>query len=99
MDLDSNIFHKVFIPPIFQKYLKEFLKKDIYYRLEYHTHGLAKNTKFAGLVLMKKNYVNARSRKTGYLYIIDNHRNIIGNMYIENTPYSKNINYTCLKVK
>ena len=98
MNLDSDVFYKVHIPPNFQKSLKNFLKSDKYYRLECDTYGLDKETKFSGLVLMKKNHVSARSRKTGYLNIIDNHKNIVANMYIENITYSKDINYVCLKV-
>ena len=98
MNLDSDVFHKVFISKNLQKYLKYFLKNDKYYRLECDTYGLDKDTKFAGLVLMKNNYVNARSRKMGYLNIIDSHKNIVGIIYIENTSFSKDINYVCLKV-
>ena len=98
MNLDSDVFYKVYIPPNFQKFLKKLLKTDKYYRLECDTYGLDKETKFAGLVLMKKNHVSARSRKTGYFNIIDNHKNIVANMYIENIAYPKDINYVCLKV-
>lgn len=98
MNLDSDVFHKVFIPKNLQKILKYFLKNDKYYRLEYDTYGLNKDMKFSGLVLMKKNRVNARSRNTGYLNIINSHKIIIGNMYIENISSSKDINYVCLKI-
>ena len=98
MNLDSDVIHKVFIPKNCQKYLKTILKNDKYYRLECATYGIDKDIKFAGVILMKKNHVNARSRKTGYLNIVDNYNIIVGNMYIENTPFSKNIAYVCLKV-
>lgn len=98
MDLDSDIFYKVYIPPNFQKSLKNILKKDVYYKLECSLHGLKKSTKFGGLMLYKDACINARSRNTGYFNIVDKNKNIVGNMYIENTPYSKHINYTCLKV-
>ena len=90
MDLESDIFQKIFIPKYLRKYLRKYLKKNIYYRLESVTKGLDDDTKFGGHLLIKNNIIKAKSRKTGYLNIIDRNKNNVGSIYLSS-------DYTCLK--
>ncbi len=91
MDFESDILFKIFIPSNLKKILNKILKKNIHYRLESVTEGLDENTKFAGLMLIKNNIIKAKSRKTGYLNIIDIDKNYIGSLYLSSE-------HTCLKV-